>query len=661
MSSWKLASHDHSLKLDLQTAGTGDEVLHGTLVYKGISYGVAGAWAASGSLPGRNFSAFSVSGNNGDMAPNWIAAAGIMTGPGTAPTRIDIQVGVSSALDGSLIHYSGLLLPSSGDMLDTFDHVVVLMLENRSFDNLLGYMYPNGVPANAPLGQTFEGVTGKNLSNPVPADVKNPPPPGVTAIPVSPVAAGNYYQPYPDPGETYDHINTQLFNVIAGGDQPPYNLPSERPLPTPNMQGFVKDYIENYKAEEEKGQDPTYDAPPKDFPWTGYKQIMECYPTSSVPVLTTLAEQFAVFDHWFCAVPSQTWCNRAFWNAGTSWGRVVNGPTLAWTADSLGSTIFNQIQNSGLTSPLNWKVYSANPGVALTSIIHFAALLPYHPTLPPPAPPVPNPLNHFFGFERFLSDCAAGRLPAYSFVEPRFITPHNDMHPSSAHSLLYGPSSVGSVQLGELYAWQVYDAIRRSPHRDKTLLIVTFDEHGGCYDHVPPPASSAPVLKGYTLEDDFDFMRLGIRVPTIMVSSHIARNTVVNTPMHHGSFMKTVGKKWNKVVPGAFPPLTARVADAPEFSEVFTASEPRPMEDWPEIPKPVIPKEFWTTDFSQVPLSKFERSIVEAASMLPHAADARARGLAVRDPATVNTVGEALEYLRSIPGLPPEEPLSTLQ
>jgi phospholipase C len=131
-----------------------------------------------------------------------------------------------------------LQMPSSipvGDMLDTFDHVVVLMLENRSFDNVLGYMYPNGVPASAPLGKTFEGVTGQNLSNPVPPGVKNPPPPGVTTIPVSPVEAGNYFQPYPDPGENYVHVNTQLFNLIDGGDQPPYNLPSQRPLPTPNM------------------------------------------------------------------------------------------------------------------------------------------------------------------------------------------------------------------------------------------------------------------------------------------------------------------------------------------------------------------------------------------------------------------------------------------
>jgi phospholipase C len=685
MGIWRLASPDHVLTLDLTVSGPKNEVLNGTLVYQGRSYTVAGGWAASGSIPGRNASAFHLSGYPADAGklakgvPNYIAATGIMKGPGDNPSSIDIRVGASSSLEGTLIHCSGTLLPWDGsDGLDTFDHVVVVMLENRSFDNILGYMYPNGVPPNAPRGKTFEGVTGKNLSNPVPPGVKNPPPPGVTSIPVAPVGLDpntqkqNYFQPYPDPGEDYVHVNTQLYNLIDGENNPPYNLPSQRPLPVPPMNGFVMDYIENYKAAEYKGQDPTYAATPAQFPFTGYKQIMECFPTSALPVCTTLAEQFGVFDHWFCAVPSQTWCNRAFWNAGTSWGFVVNATddpnwlsaSPRWIVDSAGKTIFNQIQDSGWSSPLNWKIYSANPFVALTSVVHFTALLLYHPLIPNPFVPgtfLPNPLNHFYGFERFLTDCASGELPAYSFVEPRFFTPQSDMHPSTPGSRIdgSGKGDVGPVLLGEQFVWQVYDAIRRSPKRDRTLLIITFDEHGGCYDHVPPPGTvTAPDLTGYPLEDSFDFTRLGIRVPCIMVSSHIATNTVVNTPMHHGSFMKTVGKKWNKVVPRSCDPLTARVVDAPEFTEVFSSPAVRA---WPEIPKPAIPADFWTRDYSQEPLSPFQRSIVEGASKLPEAQAARVRGLALRDTATINTVGEALDYLRSIPGTLPEEPLTLLK
>jgi phospholipase C len=536
-----------------------------------------------------------------------------------------------------------------GDVLDTFDHVVVLMLENRSFDNLLGYMYPNGVPANAPLGKTFEGVTGKNLSNPVPPGVKYPPPAGNT-IPVYPVEAGNYFQPYPDPGENYSHVNTQLFNLIEGGGSAPYNLPSQRPLPQPGMQGFVTDYIANYQNEfPHQDPNPQYNPPASAFPWTGYKQIMQCYPTSAVPVVTTLATEFAVFDHWSCAVPSETWCNRAFWNAGTSWGFVINPPEsdvereFWWSVDSAGLTIFNQIEGAGVLS-LTWKIYTPN-AVSATAIIHLGALMPLH--------------DHIFSFQDFLSDCGSGNLPAYSFVEPYFLTPQNDMHPSTpgAWGDGSGPGDVGPVLLGELLVWNVYNAIRNSPQRDRTLLIITFDEHGGCYDHVPPPGQvTPPDLTPYTLEDDFDFTRLGVRIPTIMVSSHIAENTVVNTPMHHGSFMSTVGKKWNKLAPGMFPPLTARVAGAPDFSEVFTSAAAR--QDWPDVPKPVIPNEFWAKDFSQAPLSKLQRSLINGTAMLPRVKAANRRGLVSLDTRVIKTNAQALNYLGSIPGLRPAEPPS---
>jgi len=143
-----------------------------------------------------------------------------------------------------------------------------------------------------------------------------------------------------------------------------------------------------------------------------------------------------------------------------------------------------------------------------------------------------------------------------------------------------------------------------------------------------------------------------------MVSSHIAANTVVNAPKHHGSFMKTLRTKWDKMAPGKFPPLTARVTDAPDFLEVFTSAAPR---SWPEIPKPVIPEEFWARDFSRAPLSKFQRSILVGASMLPEPRKSMARAAVPRDSRAINTTGEAMEYLKSLPGVGPEEPLSTFK
>jgi len=126
---------------------------------------------------------------------------------------------------------------------------------------------------------------------------------------------------------------------------------------------------------------------------------------------------------------------------------------------------------------------------------------------------------------------------------------------------------------------------------------------------------------------------------------------VVNTQMDHCSFMKTVSRKWEKVAPGKFPPLTARVRDAHEFTEVFTSPATRPAASWPQIPKPNVPGDVLTRDYSQVPLGKLERSIVDAAAALPQVATARKRGEPLPDPATIQTVGQALAFLNSVAAL----------
>ena len=109
MSSWKLASADHTLAVNLVADGNGP--LNGTLTFNGGTYPVAGGWSASGSITGRKYSAFSLQGQTQRDVPNWIAAAGIMTGPGDAPEKIDIQIDVTFSADGIFRHYSGVLVP----------------------------------------------------------------------------------------------------------------------------------------------------------------------------------------------------------------------------------------------------------------------------------------------------------------------------------------------------------------------------------------------------------------------------------------------------------------------------------------------------------------------------------------------------------------------
>jgi phospholipase C len=544
------------------------------------------------------------------------------------------------------------------NVLDTFDHVVVLMLENRSFDSLLGYLYPR---YPVPSGQQFEGVDGKNLSNPIPlafqfTDRHGKP---VTEVPVARITGVDLKKngpPYPDPGEDYPHVNTQLFNLAnaAPDNQPPYNLPS--PLAAPAMTGFVSDYIQNYIHTEFPNQPP----PAPDAFYEKYKFIMESYHWTDLPVLSGLAREFAVFDHWFCSIPSETICNRNFWHAGTSWGHVINpGPaddpgdqdnwpnTEAWLQDTAGATLFSQLAASNI----RWKIYSDNKiplcasgaGIACRIFRLLCRLAPdwfrqFLKTLCDSkvgqiwfvkgicdslrsgelSLPV-TPLLHLLNFARFFesshsdifntlegfrADCAKGRLPAYSFVEPNFFNPHNDMHPSTPGESIDGAQKTSPVLLGEALVRDVYNAIFTSPrHRENTLLIITFDEHGGCYDHVAPPGqygydtvppatiAAPPDLTGYTQWDGFDFSRLGLRVPMIMVSPWIKRNTIINTPMSHTSFLKTVHEKWG------LPSLSARENASPCFHDSGLLSLSQPRRKMPVLPRRSVPLD--VTDYSR--------------------------------------------------------------
>jgi len=441
--------------------------------------------------------------------------------------------------------------PSS--LLDTFEHVVVLMLENRSFDNILGYLYEDGVP----VGKQFEGVVGNNLTNP---DENG------NLVPVSPQT--NFHEPFPDPGEVFDHVTAQLFS----GETTPG---------IPNMQGFVKDYFNTLTALGKKWKGSAADQS---------KAIMQCFTPSSIPVLSSLAQQFAVFDHWYCAVPSQTWCNRAFWHAATSWGWVNNPPLDgdapwnldSWAKYSQGPTLFDLMETKFGTG--SWCVYE-DLGVPFTKLIHWGDLKDKVGE---------DYFRYFEGgrpfFRNFFHDCAAGELPKYSFVEPHFINFfedvlwHDDMHPSSFHSLIYSDGGPGSVLLGDRIVWKVYQAIRNSKSAignnwQNTLLIITVDEHGGGFDHVPPPTATQPDLKQFNNngvgEEGFDFKRLGVRVPMVMVSANIAANTIVNSPMHHCSFLQTMQQKWGL---GSLGP---RQDTAPPFTEVFTSTQ-RDRTTWPD-------------------------------------------------------------------------------
>lgn len=453
--------------------------------------------------------------------------------------------------------------------LDKIDHIVVLMLENRSFDNMLGWLQD---PDNQPPFDNYnpeppvDGVTGKDLSNPRP-DSRDTVPVGKGSVMIN---------PSPDPGEEYYHINTQLFGSVApesnrfATDPPdpryrnffeellfkitefveglfgskkskiftdPFNLPDPMPTIAP-MDGFVQDYVNNFTATQ--GRAPTADE---------YGIIMDCFTPDSVPVISQLAQQFAVCDSWHCSVPSQTFCNRSFVASGTSNGFVVNAPYLNWLfTDS--PTIFNRVEEDP-RDDLTWRVYFDEQDVTTGTFLMQPKLWPYR-------------TSNFSTMDRFHDDARNGKLPSYSFVEPRLFIDHNDQHPPIANPLV-----TSSVLAGELLIKEIYESLRDGPDWDNTLLIITYDEHGGCYDHVSPPAATPPDTSKAAGQFGFRFDRLGIRVPAVLVSPLIPPGTVVKTLFDHTSVIKTVTNRWG------LPGLTERDAAATDVSGVLSLDAPR--------------------------------------------------------------------------------------
>jgi len=441
------------------------------------------------------------------------------------------------------------------------DHVVLVLFENRSFDNLLGRLYQPGEVAS------FEGVLGRELSNPIPAWAEHGAERGV--VPYG-VAAGMDW-PNPDPGEEYQHTNTQLFNILdpvnrfrdAGQMVPPYNAPAEDRVPT--MDGFVTDYISFLTLE--LGRQPRYEE---------YSQIMAGYTPEQVPVLSGLARGFGVFDHWFSEVPSQTMANRSFWTAASSSGFVVNRPLTNFMRHNRAETIFDRLEQRGRT----WKVYVLEPDpVSFTGFIHMDRLRDRF-------------ASHFAPFREFEQDVALGSLPDFSLIEPNLMAGHGDYHPAFGRALLPGLSVLmdppSSILSGEAFLDRIYRAIRAAPASGgsnlfNTTLLIGFDEPGGTYDHVPPGPVAPPDPAAPPGQLGFTFQRSGYRVPAVIVSPWVPPARVFTEEHRHTSLLATLRQVWN-----LGRPLSQRDASARPFQGVLSLETPRPAEDWPDlVPLPV--------------------------------------------------------------------------
>jgi phospholipase C len=393
------------------------------------------------------------------------------------------------------------------NQLDQVEHIVVLMLENGAFDHMLGFLQSPDYP-----------IAGLSGDESVPRDPTDPTSDRVRVSPTADYRGTFNIVPDDDrtdvqPGHDAADVHAQLYRGSPSG-----NSGSE-----PINQGFVWNYAQ------QPGSTPEH-----------AEHIMRCFAPDRLPVLTTLARQFAVCDHWFSSMPGPTWPNRLFAHAATSAGHVDGA--LLHEGDYAVDTIYDRLDAAHQT----WRIYFHDIPQAAT-LDHLQA---------------DSARGNFRLFGQFLEDAHAGTLPAYSFIEPRYFDllslKANDEHPPH------------DVALGEHLIADVYEALRGGPRWEQTLLVVTYDEHGGLYDHIPPPPAINP--DGCVSAEPafpFAFDRLGLRVPALLISPYVPAGTIDSTVYDHTSLLATVERRFG------LQPLTRRDAAAHTFEANLSLSAPR--------------------------------------------------------------------------------------
>lgn len=380
------------------------------------------------------------------------------------------------------------------------EHIVVLMMENRSFDHMLGGMQKeNAQIEGPPSGCAIPGADAKPAKFELKAKYRG--------------------QLTPDPGHHFIDVHQQLFN----GEN----------TAAPNMRGFVQNYFK-FQADADHARNVMY----------GFKP-------DQLPVLTALVREFAVFNGWFSSVPGPTLCNRAFAHYGTSFGQAG---MAWWYATKPVKSIYDRMVAGGKSA----KVYYYDQQ---SSTLEVPNLLKNQPTV--------------FGLYRdFLQSCKDGILPNYSFIEPNY-TDHttedglailaSDQHPD--HHVLEGERFIASI----------YNAIRSNEDLwKKTALLITYDEHGGIFDHKVPPSCTPDGYESDPTETGgvpFKFDRLGVRVPAVLVSPWVPKGTVVPSTrvFEHASIPATVTEKFL----GTYDDRTPREKSAETFLDLLSLSSPR--------------------------------------------------------------------------------------
>jgi phospholipase C len=407
------------------------------------------------------------------------------------------------------------------------NHAIVLLLENRSFDHLFGFATP-------PPGQSLDNL----LSLPtLPANLLDPSKPQssdnpsfTTSQPAPPTVHDKEGPPH-----SFNAVNLQLTNKSTG---PSAGSPIQN-------NGFVRAYADDL-SRRTRNVDSEHVA-----------EVMQCFSAGQLPAINQLAQEFCLCDQWHCEVPGPTMPNRMFMHAATSEGYIHNDFKRRYSS----KTLYELFEEKGFT----WAIYFSD----LHDLLQFPKLAPTK--------------DHFRRFDQWASDVAGGNLPTFAFLFPRFMNGRDSnggvLNANSQHA----PED---ARYADHFIADVYDALAANNSLfQQSALIVTYDEHGGFYDHVlPGPALNPDGMKSPNPDDranfkvpSFSFDRIGLRVPAVIASPWIAKGTVEHRQLQHTSVIKTMAEMF-----GLNGPLNKRDESARSFADLFQQlAQPRPADDMP--------------------------------------------------------------------------------
>ena len=409
-------------------------------------------------------------------------------------------------------------------------HVIVLMLENRSFDQMLGDFRNH---------EGFSDLNGIDRKSPVECRDQDG-----NSYSQSPKAANCVA---PDPPHELDNVLRQLGRPAPDPPKPPNGLTGER------LQRFLDEVakiIESYREKELSHARSTMAIKPNVLDAAHFineyaenggattqierQEILNYFPRGSLPALHQLADNFLICDHWFSSVPGPTWANRFFVHSGTSCGvaRMAENFTDYWGYDVYDQdTIFDRLSAKSIP----WRIYAGDIPQSILLLNQAKK----------------GNISNYRLFGQFGADVRSEceNFPAYVFIEPSYRAIGNDDHPPH------------NVQAGQNLIADVYNAIRSNDKLwSETLFVVLYDEHGGFYDHVPPPATIPP---GGTDMKEWTFDSLGLRVPAILISPYVKQG-IFSEQLEHSSLLRFLIERFD------LDQLTERTKSASSFASVIT-------------------------------------------------------------------------------------------